>query len=366
VSRAAVWALALAAAGAAGVSARFEWGRLPHAQVQVATPQQMASAATVERKFYGRRLEPRASVVLHGAGQSDGVSFAAYTKAMSPARPMLSMSYVDLHDDLPAYFARVRTELKQYPELIVPQIGLSMNAGAAKTHYEQEVADGVDDSLLRVLCEGLRSLDRPVFLRVGYEFNGPWNGYKPVSYVAAFRHVATAVRGCGLENVAMVWDWSADQELDAEKAGADVHAAQARRDAFYPGDAWVDWWALNLFSAKSLTASATREFLDEADRRGFPVMIAESTPVHRSVSDGQKVIDDWYAPYFGLIRSSRGIKAFCYIDWDWSVYPQWADWGDARVEKNAAVLAFYRGQVEGKLFAGAMGRAETMPLLRAK
>ena len=56
-------------------------------------------------------LEPEASVVLHGAGQSDETSFAAYTKVMGPAKPMLSMSYVDLHDDLDAYFARLRAEL---------------------------------------------------------------------------------------------------------------------------------------------------------------------------------------------------------------------------------------------------------------
>ena len=148
--------------------------------------------------------------------------------------------------------------------------------------------------------------------------------------------------------------------------GADPHAAAVRRDAFYPGDAYVDWWAINLFSTKSLTASATRDFLDEADRKGFPVMIGESTPFHHNVAEGKAIIDAWYAPYFGLIRSSPGIKAFCYIDWDWGAYPQWADWGDARIEKNAAVLSFYRAQVVSKLFTGAAGRASTMSLLRAK
>ena len=338
------------------------------AEMKAAKPslEALASAPEVARGFYGRRLEPRESVVLHGAGQSDESSFAAYTQAVSPAKPMLSMSYVDLRDDLPAYFARVKAELARYPELIVPQIGLAMNRGDAKQHYEQQVADGVDDARLAQLCDGLKSLDRPVFLRIGYEFNGPWNGYKPASYVAAFRHVVERVRACGLENVAMVWDWSADQELDAEKGGASTNDAMARVMEFYPGDAYVDWWGINLFRTRTLTSEATRGFLAEADRRKFPVMIGESTPFGHNVSEGQKVVEEWFAPYFGLIRSSRGIKAFCYIDWDWSGYPQWSSWGDARIEKNGVVLGFYRGQVEGKLFADAGDRAETMELLRAK
>jgi hypothetical protein len=331
------------------------------------TPQQLAAAApAVERAYYGHRLEPKESVVLQGAGQSDEASFAAYTKAVAPAAPMLAMSYVDLHDDLPAFFARLQVELARYPALIVPQIGLAMNEGSAQKHYEQEVADGVDDGRLRTLCEGLRSLGRPVFLRVGYEFNGAWNGYQPRAYAEAFRQVAATVRSCRLENVAMVWDVSAEAELDAENGGARAADAERRWDAYYPGDAYVDWWGINLFRSESLTAEATRAFLAEAERHRFPVMIGEATPFHHSVEQGQASVDAWFAPFFGLMRSQRGIKAFCYIDWDWSAYPQWKDWGDGRIEQNATVLGFYRAQVAGPLFAGVRDRAATLRLLRAR
>jgi hypothetical protein len=324
------------------------------------------STVPAPRAFYGRRLEPRESVVLHGAGQSDETSFAAYTNAMSPARPMLSMSYVDLRDDLPAYFARLRAELARHPDLIVPQIGLSLNAGEARKHYEGEVARGVDDARLRTLCDGFRSLHRPVFLRIGYEFNGSWNGYGAAQYVAAFRHIAAAIRGCGLENVALVWDWSVDAELDAEHGGAARSDAAMRYAAFYPGDDAVDWWGVNLFSAESLSAPATKNFLDDAAKRRFPVMIGESAPRGHPVSEGQAAVDAWFVPYFALIRSSPVIKAFCYIDWDWRVYPQWADWGDSRVQDDPAVLRFWRGEIVSPLYADARGRAETLRLLRAK
>lgn len=330
------------------------------------TPDTLAAAPFAERAFYGRRLEPKASVVLHGAGQSDEASFAAYTQAVAPARPMLSMSYVDLRDDLPAFFTRLRAELARYPDLIVPQIGLAMNQGEAAKHYEADVAAGGEDTRLAALCEGLRSLDRPVFLRVGYEFNGSWNGYRPADYVAAFRHIAGTIRACHLENVALVWDLSAEAELDAEHGGAKPSDATLRWNAFYPGDAYVDWWAINLFRSEALTAEATRTFLAEADRRRFPVMIGEATPWHHSVTEGQPSVDAWFAPFFGLLRSQRGIKAFCYIDWDWSSYPQWKDWGDGRIERDPTVLRFYRSQVATPWVASARDRAATESLLRAR
>lgn len=308
-------------------------------------------------------------MVLEGAGQSDETSFAALSVALStvPAKPpMLSMSYVDLRADLPGFFARLRAEMARYPVLVVPQIGLSMNGDDAKKHYEGDVAKGSDDARLGQLCKGLKSLDRPVFLRLGYEFNGPWNGYEAANYVAAFRRVTEHVRACGLENVAMVWDWSPEAELDAEGGGASSADASKRYAAFYPGDAWVDWWALNVFRAASMDSVATRAFLGDADRHGFPVMIAEATPFGHKVSEGFGVVDEWYAPFFGMVHGARGIKAFCYIDWDWSVYPQWATWGDGRVERDANVLQFYRAEMDRPLYAGAASREATMKLLRAK
>ena len=316
----------------------------------------------VPRAFYGRRLEPKEGV-LHGAGQSDESSFAAYTKAVAPARPMLSMSYVDLHDDIPTYFTRLHTELARYPDFIIPQIGLSLNAGEARKHYDSAVATGLEDAHLQQICDGIRSLDRPVFLRVGYEFNGSWNGYSPASYIAAFRHVAQSVRTCGLDNVALVWDWSAGAELDAEEGGASADEANRRYMAFYPGDAWVDWWGINIFGAANLWSKATATFLHDATQHRMPVMIGESTPKGHSVTEGERLVSAWYRPYFGLIRSSPGVKAFCYINWDWSIYPQWADWGDARVEANSDVLKFYRGEVSQALYAGARDRTSTLKLL---
>ncbi|WP_442307301.1 hypothetical protein [Terriglobus sp. YAF25] len=166
-----------------------------------------------------------------------------------------------------------------------------------------------------------------------------------------------------------MWDWSPDAELDQQRAGAAAAFAAARWQQFYPGDAYVDWWGVNLFSPPTLSSAATREFLAEADNRRFPVMIAESTLRGASVHDPHAAIDQWFAPYFGLLRGTKGIKAICYIDWDWRIYPQWADWGDARIESDATVLEFYRSQVlntpgNAPWLSGGADRATTRSVLR--
>jgi len=334
-----------------------------------ATPlQAWAKAPPVKRAFYGRRLEPH-DTVLHGAGQSDRLTFDAYSKAVAPARPMLLMRYVDLHDDLPKFFERLRADLGAAQDYLIPQIGISLNEGGGTHHYEAATAAGKDDAALEQICSGLQSLARPVFIRPGYEFNGPWNGYAAPSYVAAFRRVADAIHRCMPQEAAVVWDWSPDAELDRQRAGAPAAFAAARWQQFYPGDAYVDWWGVNLFSPPSISSEATREFLAEADSRRFPVMIAESTLRGASVHDPHAAIDQWFAPYFGLLRGAKGIKAFCYIDWDWRIYPQWADWGDARIESDATVLEFYRSQVLNASgitpwISGGADRATTRSILR--
>lgn len=366
MTRRSLLTLAVLAAFAVGTYRVHLQRRAAVEAAQVDGAHALDQAATAPRLFFGRRLEPNDPVILHGAGQSDEASFAAYSVAVAPARPLLMMRYVDLHDNLPTFFAGLRHDLALHKDLLIPQIGLSLNAGSAEKHYEAEVAAGKDDAEIAQLCTGLNSLDRPAFLRVGYEFNGSWNGYQPASYVAAFRRIASAVHACTTGRVALVWDWSPDAELDAEQGGASPLAAEERWSPYYPGDDFVDWWGLNLFRPATITFQATRDFLDAAREHRFPVMIAESSPRGVPTTEGQAAVDQWFAPYFGLLRSSPVIKAFCYIDWDWRKFPQWADWGDARIEDDPTVLRFYRSQVVGnRLFAGARDRPATLNLLRS-
>ena len=218
----------------------------------------------VRRGAYGRRLEPVGDGVLHGAGQ-DAEAFRAYCADVAPHTPALFMTYVSVKDDVPAYFNSLTLELKRYaPKVIVPQIGLIMTGGAdtdhhPEQHYEREVAEGRYDQPIDALCAGLRRLDRPAYLRIGFEFNGPWFGYEPEAYKAAWMRIAATLRRHQLQEVAAVWCYCPLPSAREADHGRD-------RDylPYYPGDEWVDWWAIDLFSVGDFTADNTLAFMADA------------------------------------------------------------------------------------------------------
>lgn len=285
------------------------------------------------RHYYGAKLEPVAHV-LHGAGQSRLTDVLAYEKAIDPHKPVIFMDYFNVKGDPAEFVEQLRRKLALLPHFAVVQLGLSMTSdGKPKFHYEHEVADGLHDQHLHQLFTSLRDLGVPVYLRIGYECNGPWNGYEPKNYVRAFQHVVTILRQYDAP-IATVWC----------PHPSTVSSAMP----YYPGDEWVDWWAVDLFGAHEIPAC--QPLLSLAHQHRKPVMIGESTPHTVGVHGGRASWDGWFAPYFQLIRDYPNIKAFCYINWDWSHFPQWQDWGDARLQQNPVVADLYRREMTCPLY----------------
>ncbi len=311
----------------------------------VSVPAPAEAQQVVPRADYGARLEPK-DRVLHGGGQ-DPAGFAQYWQVMGAgARPAFLMHYLQLKAVREGSLAGLESELAGYERdgvHLVVQIGLAMaQDGTPSSHYEGQVAAGDLDFNVDALCDELELLGHPVLLRIGYEFNGTaWNGYEPKTYVEAFRRITAKLRARNLE-VATVWD--AAGELDFLPGFMD----------YYPGDEFVDWWGLNLFSGpKGSDASAflfskpIARFLDAAEQHRKPVLIGEATPRYTGVGAGQKSWDRWFGDLFELIARRPGIKALSYINWDWSRYPQWGDWGDARLERDPVVAGRFRAIVSG-------------------
>lgn len=300
-------------------------------------------AEPVPRASYGAKLEAP-DRILHGGGQ-DASGFAKYWEVMgSGARPALLMYYLPLRSVRDGSLAGLASELMGYERQgvhLVVQLGLSMaQDGNPSSHYEGRVAAGAFDANIDALCEELEVLGHPVLLRIGYEFNGtPWNGYEADAYVAAFRRITDRIRARKLE-VATVWD-----------AAGELEHLEGFME-FYPGDEYVDWWGLNLFSGpRGSDASAfffskpIARFLDAAEEHRKPVLIGEATPRYTGVGAGAKSWERWFADFFELVARRPGIKAVSYINWDWARYSQWGDWGDARLERDPVVAARFRAVV---------------------
>ena len=192
------------------------------------------------------------------------------------------------------------------------------------TYYEK-IAQGKMDSVLEHYLKAIASIERPVFLRIGFEFNGEWNGYtKPDVYVKAFRHVVDVIHRLGIKNIATVWCYNPDGQMKDFAP-------------YYPGNEYVDWWAIDVFAIHSISTVHAKQFLLQADKHSKPVMLSESTPYTFFVQN-ENTWSCWFEPFFSYIRMNSGIKCVCYINWKWTDYPQWSDWGDARLEKASPFL----------------------------
>lgn len=280
-----------------------------------------------KRVFFKKRLEPE-HVIVHGAGQQDHPSFTNYAAALpADAQPALYMHYHGLSGLKKGEKLRKKLiEIGSLASPAIPQLGLSMTTdGKPETHYEQDVAAGKYDAEIDTLIQVLKWWNRPIYIRLGYEFNGFWNGYEATTYKAAFQYVVQRMRKAGLDrNVAIVWCFAVDSDEDDFMR-------------FYPGDAYVDWWSVDVFSAWHYKQKELWAYLDSAKAHKFPVLIGESTPRRLAVQKGDSSWHLWFVPYFNMIRTQPHIKATGYINWNWKGTP-WPDWGDSRIEAAPATL----------------------------
>jgi len=322
----------------------------------LATPLKQKITPRVE---FGQRLEPFGRV-LSGAGQNFAMSaekklggYDAFATAMPEGiKPALCSEYVSLKmKGVEKYIAHsIGKNLLKYPWYVVPQIGVSMvvNEGSKPDHYENQVAEGEYDTQIAALCRGLKTLNRPVYLRIGYEFNGFWNGYRPEPYKKAFIRITQALRGAKLDDVATVW---------CCRGGGGKNKKEL--EEFYPGDQWVDWFGIDLWNKDQFTSRSTglRTLLDMAMNHHKPVIICESTPHGLFINKGQEAWANWFQPYFAMIEREPIIKAFVYINWNWK-NSRWPTWGDGDIENSPLIVKHIRETLVSPLYLNALPTRE--------
>ena len=296
------------------------------------------SAQYAPRANYGAKFELEDQVI-HCMGQVEEISLAEYAAALPPELfPQVYMAYLPARSDADR-LQRARRELggilEYYPEDMALQIGIPMTSNGRD--YSDDIIAGVYDDNLDAAIALLDSFDRDIFVRIGYEANGFWNGYNPADYIAAFRIITDKLRAAS-DRFSIVWCTHPIDGLD-------------RQLEFYPGDEYVDWWAIDLFETSFINNQATADFLAAAAEREFPVMIGESTPTGVGVGDGQESWDDWFETYFDVIRDNPGVKMFCYINRDWTYVGALPAWGNGLIHTNETVRDLYAAELSNPIYA---------------
>ena len=222
----------------------------------------------------------------------------------------------------------------------------------------QHIAEGVHDAAVRDLGHFIQATNRPVFVRIGYEFDGAWNHYEPQAYIVAYQHIVDVWREMDVTNFATVW----------QSATAPVSRYRNfELDAWYPGDTYVDWVGSSFFE---FNQAIHDELLNFARMHNKPVMIAESTPqgfdlealtygspalggARKETITAVQIWERWYQPYFDYIHHNADvIRAVAYINVDWKNQPMWGAngsngyWGDSRLQMNEIIKTNWLAEIE--------------------
>lgn len=209
----------------------------------------------------------------------------------------------------------------------------------------------------------LKHSNRPIYMRLGYEADGPWNHYEPEPYIATWRFVATWIKENNADNIALVWHI-------ANYCGLPQYGPNTYKgldyEQWWPGQEYVDWIGVSYFSQNEdcvpenkNTGGLPPEYgslYDMSDDRSLaldnimdyvisknkPVLIAESTPVRYHLGNmtykqtpavdvndiisksADEVWNQWYQPYFDFIEKYRNtIRAVSYINMEWDQFSAW-------------------------------------------
>ncbi len=201
------------------------------------------------------------------------------------------------------------------------------------------IAAGNADSQIETLGNWIAAQNRPVFVRIGYEFDGAHNAYDPADYIRVFRRIVDLWRKQCVTNIAIVWQ--------SATMASGTYLNHDWLD-WYPGDEYVDWFGLSYFEPD---AQILNDFLDMAREHNKPVMIAEATPYGLPVNgpDGDSVWDEWFAPFFDFIhQNSDIIRAVAYINVDWDSQPMWNNqgWGNSRIQDNDVIMERWLAEIK--------------------
>jgi hypothetical protein len=226
------------------------------------------------------------------------------------------------------------------------------------------INSGALDGNLNTLVNTLKSWQRPIFLRWGYEFDGPWNSYDPTQFKSAWIRMYNKIQAAGATNIVMVWQSSSY----CTSGGNQITFNNQPMSAWWPGSQYVNWVALSYFRPDDCSNRAVNAVVSYARTENKPLLIAESTPqrynlnaltysntVNRNDSIGTNanaIWSNWFVPYFSFINSNADvIKAVAYINANWDSQSLWAPpytqgyWGDSRVEVNNTIKTNWKNEI---------------------
>ncbi len=227
-------------------------------------------------------------------------------------------------------------------------------AGISQPAYSlARIVAGAYDLYIRQWAQNAAAWARPMYLRFAHEMNGNWypwcfgvNGNTAAQYVAAWRHIYAIFRQEGATNVRWVWSPNVSSTINGRRRGV----ATPQVAALYPGDAYVNWIALDGYNwgttqswshwAGLATVFGT-SYTSLTKLTSKPMMLAETASTELG---GNKAT--WITQGFLTDIPARFPRVRAVI---WFNENKETDW---RVNSSSAALAAYRGVAKSAIYQG--------------
>lgn len=343
------------------------------------------SACTSYTYEYGAYLEPPVGKIIEGMGQwaIDNPLYLSKATSMGGLLPMHESLYFNIAAseapaDKPIKSASVMAgqfnaiDAKgEIPEIGIQFYDFSPPAGSLYQYTSHDDLVALEtkpdyEAQVRRIGAALAIFDKPVFLKIGWEFNNkdnpsppnPTKGaqayhstFFPIAYNKTRNWILDEYSKAGkTPKVAWVWAWEAAATTDYLD-----NNSQTGQPLWYPGDASVDWFGVDYFPVNDFTSQsgpppfgpshliALNAFLDKAKAKGKPVHLTETSEVNIDVPGGSTdtsgVWNFWFVPWLSYLDAHPEIKSFSYIDHNWTGGNGGpATWKDGRRYTNDEIM----------------------------
>ena len=318
----------------------------------------LAADYPYDAKFEPPTKNDGTAMVLHGVGPWQNYPWGnpPYEAVTADTPPISSESFFSLGETkrpwdqalagLKAFLESERAKGR------IPRLGMSLqeNSSDVNVAIDQLIPTGVYDARIQDLAKLFAAYGYPFFFRIGFEFNGDWNGYHPYEYPKAFQYIVEKIRAAGGYNMATSWCGEAAAPADFGEQNT------VGEWKWYPGDAYVDWACMDVFNHLDFQDPSNgvhsppnyqnvMAFLAFAGSRGKPVSLDESSAVDVDITadpiDGAADWALWFAPFFTFITTNPIVKSFNYTNGDWTKVDAQPDWLNANIADNTVITANY-------------------------
>ena len=209
----------------------------------------------------------------------------------------------------------------------------------------KDISRGMWDEYFKQAAVAVKNFGGPIFISIDHEMNGNWYPYSQAypgaqttaaDYVAAWKHIVDVFNNNGATNVAWVWSPNVP---DVGGVGY---------EKYYPGDNYVDWIGVSLYSGNDSTAMDDI-YQKYAAKKPFFITEWATAPEKNQYHPGFPGEVAWVKEFFATLNTRYPrVKAISWFNWNQGD-------GDYRLQRVPAQAKAYAGDVAAPRYLDSAG-----------